>query len=109
MSASPSQIDHEVLWQTTVNRIVFYSYPGCADVEAQLKILNSLNHMWISPLRVTNVPGSLIVGGFGDVQQAKVRSSIINIFGDTTMVAIKKLRPAGDRNQRIRVIAVSKT
>lgn len=48
--------------------------------------------------------GDLVVGGFGDVRQAKLRTSI---FGSDPVVAIKTLRPAGDREQRIRVIAVS--
>lgn len=48
--------------------------------------------------------GQLIVGGFGDVEQAKLRTSF---FGPDPMIALKRLRPSGNREQRIRVIAVS--
>lgn len=47
--------------------------------------------------------GEVFVGGFGDVRQAKLRSSF---FGSDPIVAIKMLRPVGNRQQRIRVIAV---
>lgn len=50
--------------------------------------------------------GQVVVGGFGDVEQAKLRRLP---FGWGPVVALKKLRPDGDRNRRIRVIAVSTT
>lgn len=46
------------------------------------------------------------MGGFGDVEQAKLR---VSLFGKDPVVALKKLRPAGDRHQRIRVMAVRTT
>lgn len=50
------------------------------------------------------MPGApLIVGGFGDVTQAKLRTSA---FGKDSIVAVKRLRPEGDRNARIRILAV---
>lgn len=48
--------------------------------------------------------GHVVVGGFGDVRQAQLRTTF---FGPNLVVALKTLRPEGDRNQRIRVIAVS--
>lgn len=48
--------------------------------------------------------GDVIVGGYGDVRQAKLQTSF---FGPDILVAIKVLRPTGNREQRIRVIAVS--
>lgn len=47
--------------------------------------------------------GEVFVGGFGDVRQAKLRTSL---FGKDPIVALKTLRPTGNREQRIRVIAV---
>ncbi len=48
--------------------------------------------------------GEVIVGGFGDVRQAKLRTSL---FGKDPVVALKDLRPTGNREQRIPVVAVS--
>lgn len=45
----------------------------------------------------------IIVGGYGDVQQAVLESN-----GSRSVVAVKKLRPQGDWHQRIRVVAVSR-
>lgn len=47
----------------------------------------------------------MVVGGFGDVRQAVLRSSIFSSKGP--LIAVKWFRPTGDRKQRIRVIAVS--
>lgn len=72
---------------------------------SKLTKLSSLSSSKISKFRIKTITnGDLIVGGFGDVRQAKLRTSI---FGSDPLVAIKTLRPAGDREQRIRVVAVS--
>lgn len=64
-----------------------------------------MSSLRISRFRIKTISGpQVIVGGFGDVVQAKLRTSL---FGPSLLVALKKLRPAGDREQRIRVIAVS--
>lgn len=47
----------------------------------------------ISPSRIKNVSGApLIVGGFGDVQQAELR---VSLFGSNTVIALKRLRLKG--------------
>lgn len=45
----------------------------------------------------------MIVGGFGDVEQAELRTSL---FGPNATIALKRLRPEGDREKRIRIVAV---
>lgn len=51
------------------------------------------------------MPGIVIVGGFAEVEQAILRASRFSKSGP--LVAVKKLRPTGNRQQRIRVVAVS--
>lgn len=43
------------------------------------------------------------MGGFGDVRQAKLRTAL---FWKDPIVALKTLRPTGNREQRIRILAV---
>lgn len=45
----------------------------------------------------------VIVGGFGDVE----RGQLLKEDGIRPTIAVKKLRPQGDRSQRIRVVVVS--
>lgn len=71
----------------------------------QVAILASMSSLKIASYRIKRMSGAdVIVGGFGDVEQAQLRESI---FGANPIVALKRLRPTGDRNQRIRVVAVS--
>lgn len=51
------------------------------------------------------IPGAeVVVGGFGATRQAKLRTSI---FRPEQLVALKVFKPQGDREDKIRVIAVS--
>lgn len=63
-----------------------------------------MSSLKIPRLRIKTIAhAEIIVGGFGDVRQARLRTAL---FGNDAVVAVKMLRPAGDREQRIRVIAV---
>lgn len=56
----------------------------------------------IDPLRIVFAAGSqLIVGGFGDVQKATLTSP-----DSSPVIAVKRLRPQGNWEQRVRVAAV---
>lgn len=46
----------------------------------------------------------MVVGGFGDVYIGRLRSFL---SPGGIPVAVKRLRPSGDRQKRIRVVAVS--
>lgn len=99
-----NSIDHEAPWRNTVSAGGLYFSYRSLNFNPQLSKLAKLSSYKISPFRVKAISGGqLIVGGFGDVQQVKIRSSL---FQTNPLVALKKLRPAGDRNQRIRVMAV---
>lgn len=70
-----------------------------------MSMLDSLSSLRISKFRLKTIADAeVIVGGFGDVRQAKLRTSLV---GSDTVVALKKLRPEGNYMQRIRVVAVS--
>lgn len=74
----------------------------CSSLD-KMSTLDALSSLRISSFRIKRIPdGQVIVGGFGDVEQARLRT----LFGPEPVVALKRLRPAGDRGQRIRVIAV---
>lgn len=67
--------------------------------------LASLSSLRISSFRIKTLSGGkVIVGGFGDIEQAELRTSL---FGPNCKIALKRLRPSGNRQQRIRVAAVS--
>lgn len=71
-----------------------------------MSTLASLSSLRLSWYRIKTISGAeVFVGGFGDVERAELRESLF--FGSNSVVALKKLRPSGDRPQRIRVIAVS--
>lgn len=102
-----SEIDYDALWHATVSAADRRSLAKRLSALPQLSTLSSLTSLKISPLRIKSMPGAqLIVGGFGDVEQAELRTSLF--FGVNTVVALKKLRPTGHREQRMRVIAVSR-
>lgn len=66
-----------------------------------------MSSLRISNFRIKTISGGeVFVGGFGDIQQAELRTSL---FGSNPKIALKRLRPAGNREQRIRVVAVSGT
>lgn len=68
--------------------------------------LSSLSSLRLSWYQIKTISGAeIFVGGFGDVEKAELRESLF--FGTNSVIALKKLRPSGDRAQRIRVIAVS--
>lgn len=71
----------------------------------QVATLTSMSSLKIASYRIKRISGAeVFVGGFGDVEQAQLRESP---FGASPVMALKRLRPTGDRAQRIRVIAVS--
>lgn len=72
---------------------------------SQVSTLGSLSSLRIRKFRFKTIPDAeVFVGGFGNVTQAKLR---ISLFGPDLVIAVKKLRPEGNRAQRIRVVAVS--
>lgn len=72
----------------------------------QVDTLTSLSSLKISWLWIKTTSGAeVFVGGFGDVEKAELRG--IPFFGSNAAVALMKLRPSGDRAQRIRGVAVS--
>lgn len=101
-TSEPAPISYDVLWQNIVSncRTSLYVLISTSNKISTLAPLASLR---ISSLRIKHITGGqVIVGGFGDVEQAKLRT----LFGPEPVVALKKLRPSGDREQRIRVLAV---
>lgn len=104
-----TRMNYESLWTKTVSAPAHDSIDNVAEYVnyPQVSTLMSLEPWRLSWFRFKTVTGGqVIVGGYGDVVQAKLRPPT-GIFGADTVIALKKLRPSGDRGQRIRVMAVS--
>lgn len=82
------------------------STPHSRNILDQAATLASLSPLRLSWYQIKTISGAeVFVGGFGDVEKAEFRESLF--LGANRIIALKRLRPSGDRAQRTRVIAVS--
>lgn len=73
-------------------------------MEGQNAALAGLRHLDISPERITFVQDIYFArGGFGEVRSAKLDA---HLDSDARIVAVKELRPAGHKTERMRMTFV---